>query len=401
MMKINKKPLMVSAVIVVAGLIVYLLNPQEGTVIDKIKRPSYNGRTDTYSLTVKTDTGEYDIQVPVEPQKIPPEELQKYFDLSFEIICSKIQGENTSLDNVKEDLNFVTEISEYGINVDYTTSDYSLIDCFGVVNSKNAMQQGSRCTITITFEYEGNYQSYKLEVVVYPPDYTADEIFINRINEAITKENNDGSGEYFNLPDEVNGQEVSFVQKAESRLPIIIILFLIIFLLWYYKKFVVKKNREKEREQKLQMDYSEIVSKLSLLMGAGMSAATAFAKISNDYKNALKNNKMEKRPAYDEILTASNRIASGVSESEVYAMFGRSCRIHCYVKLGSLLAQNIRKGGDDFIEMLKSETTEAFIERKALARKSGEEAGTKLLLPMGIMLCIVLVIIIVPAFMSF
>lgn len=400
-MKVNKKILVVVALIIGTFLILYLLSPSEDKVIDRIKRPSYNDRTDTYSLTVKTDTGEYDIQVPVEPQKIPLEELQKYFDLSFEIICSEIQGDNTSLDNVTEDLNFITEISEYGINVDYITSDYSLVDCFGDVHSERAMLQGSCCTITITFEYEGNYQSYKLDVVVYPPDYTEEELFINKINEVITKENNEGIDEYFNLPDEVNGQRVRFIQKKESRIPIIIVLILIVFLLWYYKKFIIKKNREREREQKLQMDYSEIVSKLSLLMGAGMSAATAFAKISNDYKNTLQKNKNGKRPAYDEILTASNRIASGVSEADVYAMFGRSCRLHCYVKLGSLLAQNIRKGGDDFIEMLKSETTEAFIERKAIARKAGEEAGTKLLLPMGIMLCIVLVIIIVPAFMSF
>ena len=49
----------------------------------------------------------------------------------------------------------------------------------------------------------------------------------------------------------------------------------------------------------------------------------------------------------------------------------------------------------------KVAATEAFIERKALARKAGEEAGTKLLLPMGLMLCVVMVVIIVPAFMSF
>lgn len=400
-MKIKKKILIVAVVIVAAVLIIYLLSPAEDTVIDKIKRPSYNDRTDTYSLTVKTDTGEYDIEIPVEPQKIPPEELQKYFDLSFEIICSEIQGNNLSLNNVKNNLNFITEISEFGINVDYTTSDYSLINCFGEVNNGNALPQGSCCTITVTFEYEGKYQSYKLDVVVYPPDYTEDEIFVNKIDEAISEENKDGAGEYFILPNEIDGRKIKFVQKGESRLTIIVIGVLITFLLWYYKKFVVKKNQEREREHKLQMDYSEIVSKLSLLMGAGMSGASAFAKISSDYKSALKNNKMSKRPAYDEILTASNRIAAGVSESDVYAMFGRSCKIHCYVKLGSMLAQNIRKGGDDFIEALKSETTEAFMERKALARKAGEEAGTKLLLPMGIMLCIVLVIIIVPAFMSF
>lgn len=58
-------------------------------------------------------------------------------------------------------------------------------------------------------------------------------------------------------------------------------------------------------------------------------------------------------------------------------------------------------GGEYFMQMLREEVGEAFAQRKALARKRGEEAGTKLLLPMIMMLGIVLIIIVVPAFMSF
>ena len=50
--------------------------------------------------------------------------------------------------------------------------------------------------------------------------------------------------------------------------------------------------------------------------------------------------------------------------------------------------------------MLQMEAVHAFEERKALAKRVGEEASTKLLLPMFFMLGIVLVIVIVPAFLS-
>jgi len=43
---------------------------------------------------------------------------------------------------------------------------------------------------------------------------------------------------------------------------------------------------------------------------------------------------------------------------------------------------------------------QAFEERKAQAKRLGEEAGTKLLLPMFLMLAVVLVIVIVPAFLT-
>ena len=47
-----------------------------------------------------------------------------------------------------------------------------------------------------------------------------------------------------------------------------------------------------------------------------------------------------------------------------------------------------------------TEAADAFEERKNLAKKYGEEAGTKLLLPMMIMFGIVVAVIMVPAMMS-
>ena len=50
--------------------------------------------------------------------------------------------------------------------------------------------------------------------------------------------------------------------------------------------------------------------------------------------------------------------------------------------------------------MLGREAEEAFEDRKNLAKKLGEEAGTKLMIPMFLMLIIVFAIVIIPAFFS-
>ena len=91
---------------------------------------------------------------------------------------------------------------------------------------------------------------------------------------------------------------------------------------------------------------------------------------------------------------------SGISESESYERFGRRCNIQEYMKLGALLSQNLRKGTKGLSQILKIEAIQAFEERKARAKRLGEEAGTKLLLPMFLMLSVVLIIVIVPAFLS-
>ena len=76
------------------------------------------------------------------------------------------------------------------------------------------------------------------------------------------------------------------------------------------------------------------------------------------------------------------------------------CNVSSYRKLGTLLSQNLRKGSGGLTEILGREAEEAFEDRKNLAKKLGEEAGTKLMIPMFLMLIIVFSIVIIPAFLS-
>lgn len=399
-MKLKRIWLLVAVGVIAVGVVAGVLGNKEDTVIEKLKRPNYNNKSTSYFLTAKISDEEYEVEIEVEPMKISSDKLQSCYDEAFEYIYEKIKGENPSLTEVRKNLVFVEEIEKYGISVEYFVDDYSVINSFGEIQSGNIPKEGKECEITVNLEYEGLVQSYKIPVKVFPEELTQKEQFIELLEDSIKEKNAETGEEFLVLPKEIEGNQVTFVEKQESKLPIVIILVLIGLVAWYYKTFVIKKNEAKAREEQLQMDYSEVASKLSLLMGAGMSSVNAFNKIAIDYKSKLKK-KEKRRFAYEEIVATVNRISSGVSEADAYAIFGRECRNHCYIKLGSLLAQNIRKGGEGFMTALKAEVTEAFLERKARARRAGEEAGTKLLIPMGMMLCVVLVVIVVPAFMSF
>ena len=399
-MKLKRIWLLLAIGVIAVGAMAGILGNKEDTVIEKLRRPNYSNKSTSHVLTAKVADEEYEVEVLVEPMKISADKLQSCFDEAFETVCKKMCGNNPSLTDVREDLVFVEEIEEYGIGVNYFVDDYSVINSFGEVQRKNIPKEGKSCEITINLEYEEMVQSYKVPVMVFPEELSEKEQFIEELEESINEKNAVAGEEFLTLPKEVGGKEVTFVEKPESKLPIIVVFVLIALVAWYYKTFVIKRNEAKAREEELQMDYSELVSKISLLMGAGMSGVNALNKIAIDYKDRL-GKKEKKRVAYEEIVATVNRISTGVSEADAYVMFGRECKSHCYIKLGSLLAQNIRKGGEGFMAALKAEVSEAFLERKARARRAGEEAGTKLLLPMGMMLCVVLVVIVVPAFMSF
>ena len=69
-------------------------------------------------------------------------------------------------------------------------------------------------------------------------------------------------------------------------------------------------------------------------------------------------------------------------EGRAYRLFGDRCGLRQYQKLAALLEQNMRTGTRGMRQLLEEEMALALEQRKDLAKRQGEEAGTKLLLPL-------------------
>lgn len=132
-----------------------------------------------------------------------------------------------------------------------------------------------------------------------------------------------------------------------------------------------------------------------------MSIRTAWDKIAFDYQKLMDDGRQKPRYAYQEMYETSCQMRGGVPEGKAFMEFGRRIGLQQYMKLGSLLEQNRKNGSKNLRDTLKVEMAEAFEQRKHQARRLGEEAGTKLLLPLFMMLSIVMVMIAVPALMEF
>lgn len=159
-----------------------------------------------------------------------------------------------------------------------------------------------------------------------------------------------------------------------------------------------RERKRQERSRQLLLDYPNLLTRLALLLEAGMTVRKAFERIALDYNRKKKEGV---RYAYEELLKTYYEMESGVMEERAYENFGKRCGHPKYRTLATLLVQNLKKGNRQLLDTLEKESAEAFEERKRLARVQGEEAATKLLIPMTLMLVIVLVILIVPACLSF
>lgn len=90
----------------------------------------------------------------------------------------------------------------------------------------------------------------------------------------------------------------------------------------------------------------------------------------------------------------------GISELKAYENFGKRCASQNYIRFSSLLIQQVKRGARGMNQLLMQEVMASEILRKENARKCAEEAGTKLLFPMVLLMAVVFAVLMIPAFLS-
>jgi len=203
------------------------------------------------------------------------------------------------------------------------------------------------------------------------------------------------------LPKMYEGKNLSYRVRGDREyllFPVLGIAAAILLPLYEKQK---ESEAKKKKKRELMEDYPEIVSKLTVFSGAGLPVRRAWERIVLEYEAACRAGTQTERAAYREMAAAYHRMQRGVPELQAYAEFGAGCRLRPYRKLSGLLEQNVRNGAEGLRKALETEMESAFEEEKALARRRGEEASTKLMLPLFLMLMIIMVMVSVPAFLAF
>lgn len=217
----------------------------------------------------------------------------------------------------------------------------------------------------------------------------------------IAKEGEKKGLAYLTLPEKVMDYPVKFLTEKDYLPEKVFFLSAFAALLLPAAEQNRQREQKKKKERELLLEYPDMVSKLALLLGAGMSLSGAWERIVSSYVNGKAEGRKEILPLYEEMHIAMHEMQSGAGEINAFQHFGERCGLQRYRRLSNMLVQNLTKGNRRLMEMLLQEAEAAFEERKSLAKKLGEEAGTKMLFPMLALLVVMMVILLIPAFMSF
>jgi len=156
-----------------------------------------------------------------------------------------------------------------------------------------------------------------------------------------------------------------------------------------YYFLTLAEKKIKQRSTLLLGEFSEIVSKLALLINAGMIMREAWHEIAYAGGEDV---------IYQEMRRSCEEMENGVSETEAIRRFGVRCVIPEIKKFSSTIIQGIEKGNKELAIMLCVQSDEVWEMKQQEIRRAGAQANTKLMLPMFIMFIGILIMIVVPIF---
>lgn len=338
------------------------------------------------------------MEIVVSERRYTQEEKTQFLEQALSEIEPAILGENASADEVRGRIFLPDKLADGKVDVVWSQEPAGLLDADGYL-SEDLPESGEVLQLRAVLSCDGLERIYECALCVYPPDYSEEEQLRRALADEVEKADElSAEKSVLTLPREMNGQKLVWQEpKVSVTGACLMLTCAAAVFVWIGKDQEIQKKEELRRRQ-MTMDYPDLLLKLSMLLSAGLTMQNAFFKIALEYRDR---EDQEVRFAYEEMLKACYEMRSGVSETRAYENFGKRCGGNGYIKLGSMLSSNLQKGAEGLAGLLQEEAQRSMEERRQTAKKLGEEAGTKLLMPMVLMLVVVLVILLVPAMLAF
>ncbi len=391
---------------VVIGLAAYvaaakMARSEAGIEGGYLERGDYGAEPVVYELVVDGLEESLDCQMEIDARQYDESTAETVFDSVIVLLPNLILGDNESLDEVRMDLNLVDEFEEYGVQARWFSSAPEVLNSFGEIILEECPEEGIPVQLTVELAAGTYMRESTISVRVCPEILTEEEQLQKEIEELLlaAERKLPEQKEVF-LPTEYRGKKLQFRHKQDKDYCLFPLLGVLLAVLLYAKEKKDVEAARKARSQKLLLGYADVVYQLMVFTGAGLTVVRAWEQIVKNYERRRSAGQCELHPAYEEMAAAYGRIQCGTAEGKAIDEFGRSCNLQQYLKLSTLLNQNRKTGTKNLQAILEQEMVEAWEQQKNAARRMGEEAGTKLLAPLFLMLIVVMVVIMVPAMLS-
>lgn len=397
---LKKKVLWILILTTIISLVLFLFENVFTNTETRVVRNAHDEgkKVAEYEVSVGGEEGKT-LQIEVGEQEYTREEVQNIFREISDKLDKVVLGENKSFDRVEKNLNLVKGLDGYPVEIHWQLDSYSVMNLYGEIQEDKVVEEGTLIELRGTMSYKEQEAIYVRHARVYPQTRKgAEKVFYEIQQEILRLEEGTREQESFALPQSIDGKELTWSLKKQQRWYYVLLFGIVLSMYLIYREREKEKKTLRNRKEELVREYPGLISKFTMLLGTGTTVRNAWEKIVQNYEKQKEQLGMQ--AAYEEMAITVHEMQGGVSEAEAYERFGKRCGVTAYIKFGTLLSQNLRKGSKGISDILRMEAIQSFENRKNTAKRLGEEAGTKLLMPMLGMLVVVFIMVMVPAFLS-
>lgn len=388
----------------VSALLLCLCSRTQGKLAEGAQLIRKEWGAGDYRVVLQARAGEWSREIPflVEERRLSEKEREELLIQLRGELPERIRGDNEDLRHVSEDLELMTSLEGYPFRLAWSSSDNERIDRNGRVNRTGISPQGESIRLTARI-YGQEEEVFSYDIFLVPETLSAEESFYRELAKELGRIGTEQeSRRQVTLPGSLQGQSIQWEETAPGRAQKGILLLLLTVLCCALVCGGMENDLErscKKRDRQLLLDYPEFVSKLRLYLSAGLTVRSAFFRMTSDYLE--QQGKGGEHYLYQEMKLACHQLENGVAQEQVYQELGKRCGEMRYRRLSFLLSVHLKQGNQQLLALLSQEADSAQEDRRSMARKAGEEAGTKLLLPMMLMLVVVMFLVLLPAWMDF
>lgn len=394
---VKKENIRMAILILLIGILVsgaLFLKEKKADIDGSVIEREY-GKNRDVKLIADSVYGKEVIELEVLSRTYSDEEINAMITGFEEELKQQILGDNLSFDSINSDLVLENKVFDYPFEVEYRIRPGGFIDSSGRIVSE--IYEETDLNIEIKY-YLDNYENeLNVPLTIVPRDFSENEIFYERLKQKLNDDNSNlrtsGSME---LPNNLDGINLSWEKpKKKTSLKVAALTCLLALIIIFKDKFTAGENMKK-RKQLIEAEYPEFAMKYALLCEAGLTHRQIVERFGDDFKN-----KREKGPIYEELFRSSRRLKAGISLTDSLNEMASDCGVRELSYFVSLINRNIKKGGREIASEIRKAADESISQKREKIRRKAETAGTKLLLPMALMMVIVFVLIMIPAFESF
>ncbi len=403
-MKIEKKDIGKLAVVFVLILLVGLIaDIRQNFATDKhIITRNELGQDATekeLEFIIEGIESEYDYVLEVEAVRPTREQASDYFRLAEEEIDSQMEVFAAGTDRTR--LPLEETYANGMVEAEWTVSPWDVVKTDGTIRYDRMEEPG--CLVHLSAKlYCGAYERiYSFAMELPYPKKQESELIMDHIRQWVAEEMAKEGESVLQLPTSILGREITWKTKQSNLTGSLLLLELIAVLALVVATRKKAEQERKRQNQRIGMDYPDVVGQLTLLLGAGMNSRQAWNIIATRYFDNRQKRIVAEKPVFEGVLRMNRRIQEGENEKTAYQELARELQNKNVYRLMQLLIGNLEKGAKDLCRVLETESRQAYEERILLAKRLGEEASTRMLIPLMLMMIVVMAIVMAPAMIDF